>query len=78
MQLETDTFDSVRRFLVGRRHYRGLKQADIATSMGVSTSFVSRLETGRVKDPQFTTVVRWIEALGYEPHLNFYPQRGRP
>lgn len=37
---------------------------DLEKASGVSNALISQIETGRVKDPGFTTVVRLVDALG--------------
>ena len=46
------------------RAERGLSQAELAKRLGVSQPAIAKLESGRVKNLQLETVVRWATALG--------------
>lgn len=46
------------------RECKGWTLRDLERETGVSNALISQIETGKVKDPGFTTVVRLVEALG--------------
>lgn len=46
------------------RECKGWSQRDLERESGVSNPLISQIETGKVKDPGFATVVRLCEALG--------------
>jgi transcriptional regulator with XRE-family HTH domain len=46
------------------RECKGWTLRDLERESGVSNAVISQIETGKVKDPGFTTVVRLTEALG--------------
>ncbi len=46
------------------RECKGWSLRDLERESGVSNALISQIETGKVKDPGFTTVVRICEALG--------------
>lgn len=54
---------------------RGMTQADLARSSGLSTAIIAQIVTGRTKDPHFSNVVKIARALdvslnylaGYKP-----------
>lgn len=46
------------------RECKGWTLRDLERASGISNALISQIETGRVKDPGFATVVRLIEALG--------------
>src|ERR1700761_6503953 len=46
------------------RECKGWSLRDLERETGVSNALISQIETGKVKDPGFSTVVRLIEALG--------------
>lgn len=46
------------------RECKGWTLRDLERETGISNALISQIETGKVKDPGFTTVVRLIEALG--------------
>ncbi len=54
--------------LVGRfkaaRESQGLTLAEAAERMGIDAPALSRLETGKVLNPTFSTLHKWAEALG--------------
>lgn len=53
------------------REVRELKQADVASSMGVTQGRVSQLETRSIDDldPQWSTLMRHVAALGGDLEL---------
>lgn len=46
------------------RAIKGWTIRDVERETGISNALISQIETGRVKDPSFTKVVRICEALG--------------
>lgn len=62
------------RNLKERRKTLGLTQAEIAKSIGVSTSFITEIETGR-KAPSFQTIER-ISASTGAPAWTFFCEYG--
>lgn len=46
------------------RECRGWSQRDLERETGISNALICQIETGKVKDPRFSTVVRIVEALG--------------
>jgi UDP-N-acetylglucosamine 1-carboxyvinyltransferase len=54
--------------LAWTRQHRGLTQAQVADTLGVSQMAVSRWEHGH-RRPTFHDVARWANALGYEVAL---------
>jgi transcriptional regulator with XRE-family HTH domain len=46
------------------RECKGLTLRDLEKISGVSNSLISQIETGKVKDPGFSIVVRLVDALG--------------
>lgn len=46
------------------RECKGWSQRDLEKASGVSNALISQIETGKVKDPGFSTVVRLTEVLG--------------
>lgn len=46
------------------RECKGWTLRELEKASGVSAALISQIETGKVKDPRFTTVVRLVDALG--------------
>lgn len=46
------------------RECKGWTLRDLERESGVSNALISQIETGKIKDPGFSTVVRICEALG--------------
>ena len=46
------------------REIKGWSLRDLEKASGVSNALISQIETGKVRDPGFTTVVRLCDALG--------------
>jgi transcriptional regulator with XRE-family HTH domain len=46
------------------RECKGWTLRDLEKASGVSNPLISQIETGKVRDPGFTTVVRLMDALG--------------
>lgn len=46
------------------RECKGWTLRDLERETGISNAVISQIETGKVKDPGFSTVVRLVEALG--------------
>jgi len=46
------------------RECKGWTLRDLEKASGVSNPLISQIETGKVRDPGFTTVVRLCDALG--------------
>ncbi len=46
------------------RECKGWTLRDLEKASGVSNALISQIETGKVKDPGFRTVVRIVDALG--------------
>lgn len=51
----------------------GLKQVDVTRRTGLRTSYLVRLEAGRL-DPQLSTVKRYADAIGARIFIGF-PER---
>lgn len=47
------------------RECKGWSLRDLERATGISNALISQIETGKVKDPGFTTVVRLSDALGF-------------
>lgn len=48
---------------------KGWRQADLSRATGLSTALVSKIITGKIKDPQFGTVIAIAKALDVD--LNY-------
>lgn len=46
------------------REIKGYTLRDLEKASGVSNGLISQIETGKVKDPGFSTVIRLCDALG--------------
>jgi transcriptional regulator with XRE-family HTH domain len=46
------------------RECKGWSQRDLEKASGVSNPLISQIETHKIKDPGFSTVVRLFDALG--------------
>lgn len=46
------------------RELKGWTLRDLERQAGVSNAVISQIETGKVKDPGFSTVIRLADALG--------------
>lgn len=46
------------------RECKGWSLRDLERASGVSNALISQIETGKVRDPGFATVVRLVDALG--------------
>ncbi len=46
------------------REIKGWTIRDLERETGISNALISQVETGRIKEPSFTNVVRMSEALG--------------
>lgn len=46
------------------RECKGWTLRDLERAAGVSNALISQIETGKVKDPGFSTVIRLADALG--------------
>ncbi|MDY4611350.1 MAG: helix-turn-helix transcriptional regulator [Sphaerochaetaceae bacterium] len=66
--------DIFARNLKERRRKLGLTQAQLAEKIGVSTSFVTEIETSR-KAPSFSTIERISNAMG-APSWTFFCENG--
>lgn len=58
------------------RECKGWTLRDLEKACGVSNALLSQIETGKVKDPGFSTVVRITDALGV--NLERAAQTARP
>ena len=56
---------------------RGLKAVDVAERSGISASYLSKLATGRVKEPTWQKACAIIDALGMTPDEFRRLQEGR-
>lgn len=45
------------------REAKGMSQRDLEKASGVSNALISQIETGKVKDPGFSTIIRLARAL---------------
>jgi len=50
--------------LAGARECKGWTLRDLERETGVSNAVISQIETGKVKDPGFSTVIKLARALG--------------
>lgn len=50
-------------FIALARSIKGVTIRDLERETGISNALISQIETGHVKDPSFTKVVRICEAL---------------
>lgn len=46
------------------REIKGLSLRELESASGVSNALISQIETGKVRDPGFSNVVRLCDALG--------------
>lgn len=46
------------------RECKGWTLRDLERASGVSNPLISQIETGKIKDPGFLTVIRLVDALG--------------
>lgn len=46
------------------RELKGWTLRDLEKASGVSNPLISQIETGKVRDPGFSTVIRLVDALG--------------
>jgi transcriptional regulator with XRE-family HTH domain len=46
------------------RECKGWTLRDLEKASGVSNALISQIETGKVRNPSFTTVIRLVDALG--------------
>lgn len=51
-------------YIAVARECKGWSQRDLEKASGVSNPLISQIETGKVKDPGFATVVQLVDALG--------------
>lgn len=51
-------------YIATARECKGWSQRDLEKASGVSNPLISQIETGKVKDPGFATVVMLVDALG--------------
>lgn len=58
-------FDNLGQLLRDLRKQEGKHLRDVAEATGLSVSFLSDAERGRVK-PSLATLDKWLSALGYE------------
>ncbi len=47
------------------RELKGWTLRDLEKASGVSNPLISQIETGKTKDPGFTTMIRLADALGF-------------
>jgi predicted transcriptional regulator len=57
--------------LAAEREKLGITQTELAHRMGVTQSRVAGLESGRGKNLELRTYVRWVTALGGQPILGY-------
>lgn len=55
---------TLRELLAVARELKGWTLRDLEKASGVSNALISQIETGKVRDPGFTTVIRLVDALG--------------
>lgn len=60
--------------LVALREARGLSQVKLAERLGVSQPFVAKLESGRAKNIELRTLVKWAAALGASVKVSLEPK----
>lgn len=46
------------------RECKGWTLRELESASGVSNALISQIETGKIKDPGFTTVIKLVDALG--------------
>ncbi|MBI3860731.1 MAG: helix-turn-helix transcriptional regulator [Planctomycetia bacterium] len=51
------------------REKQGMTLAEVAGRMGIDAPALSRLETGKMLNPTFATLLKWAEALGQKLDL---------
>lgn len=49
------------------REQAGLSLRDVENRVGISNAAVSQIETGKIKDPRYSIVMRLCEVYGIEP-----------
>lgn len=57
------------------RTRRRLTQEQLAVATGIKQGVISRLETGVIADPSFSTVTRLADALGMDPRTLMFGRR---
>jgi predicted XRE-type DNA-binding protein len=65
------------RDLAALREERGLSQSDVASLLGVSQPAVAKLESGRVKNLELRTLVRYATVLGGRVRIEIEKLRPR-
>lgn len=55
---------TLRDVLAIARECKGWTLRELESASGVSNALISQIETGKVRDPGFTTVIRLADALG--------------
>ena len=63
--------------LADLRARRGVSQAQLAKRLGVSQPAIAKLESGRAKNLQLRTLVRWATALGGHITVELSPPNRR-
>lgn len=76
MRLDTNDFTRLRQLFVRRRQHRRMKQREAAAGMGMNQSQLSDLESGRIKDPRLSTLVRWASGIGYHLDVDLRSRTG--
>jgi transcriptional regulator with XRE-family HTH domain len=61
--------------LTSVRIARGLSQLELAELMGANQSWLCGVETGRVPDPRFSTIIRLAQVLDVTASLTIYDPR---
>ena len=66
--------------LVALREQRGLSQRELAKRLGVSQPAIAKIESGKIKNIEIKTLVRYVAALGARLRIEIVkdrvPQRG--
>lgn len=58
------------------RQQRGVSQGELARRIGVSQPAVAKIESGRVKNLELKTIVKYIAALGGRLRIEVAPAHG--
>ncbi len=63
--------------LAALRERLGITQKELATRMGVTQPAIAKLESGRIKNLELRTLLRWTTALGGHLSINVTAKRRR-
>lgn len=65
--LQSPKHETLRAFLVEKRHNAGLTQAEVATALGRHQSFIATVESGQ-RRIDVVELLQFAEAIGFDPH----------